>query len=96
MIRNIVVGRLRPGVELTAIQPGLDAVAALAIAGRTDCRVGTDLRLRDDPWDFAITADFVNEASYQAYDHDAEHNRVRAELFAPFCADFARVQFRLD
>lgn len=94
MIRNVVVGRLRPGVELDAIEPGLAAIVALEPRGLLDCRVGRDLRLRDESWDFAITCDFVDEDAYREYDQDLEHNRVRGQLFAPLCSEIARVQFR--
>lgn len=93
MIRNIVVGRLREGLPLDAVRPGLDAILALDPPGRLDCRVGTDLRLRETSWDFAITADFTDEDAYRAYDLEAEHNRIRRELFDPFCEQIARVQF---
>lgn len=95
MIRNVVVGRLRPGVELSEIEPALAAIAGLTLDGLVSCGVGTDLRLREDPWDFAITSDFVDEAAYRAYDQDAEHNRIRREMVAPLVAETVRVQFRL-
>lgn len=93
MIRNVVLGRLHPGVELAAVEPALSAIVALEPAGLLDVRVGTDLRLREESWDFAITSDFEDEASYRAYDSDEEHNRVRQELFSPVCAQIVRVQF---
>ena len=93
MIRNVVVGRLRDGVRRAAIEPALAAVVALDPPGLLDCRVGTDLRLRGGSWDFAITSDFVDEAAYRAYDQEAEHNRVRREVFVPLCVEIVRVQF---
>jgi len=93
VIRNVVVGRLRAGVELSEVQPALAAIKALRPEGLLDCRVGVDARLRDESWDFAITSDFVDEAAYRAYDQEAEHNRVRREMFGPLCAEIARVQF---
>jgi hypothetical protein len=93
MIRNVVLGKLREGVALAAVEPALAAIVALDPPGLLDCRVGTDLRLRDESWDFAITSDFADEAAYRAYDEEAEHNRVRREMFAPVCAEIARVQF---
>ena len=94
VIRNVVLGRLRPGVEPAAVEPALAAIVALRPDGLLDCRVGTDLRLRDGSWDFAITSDFVDEDAYRAYDREAEHNRVRRELFGPLCEEIVRVQFR--
>src|SRR5690242_19454972 len=93
VIRNVVVGRLNPGVELPEIEPGLAAIMALEPRGLLDCRVGRDLRLRDESWDFAITCDFVDAVEYRSYDTDVEHNRIRREMFAPFCSEIARVQF---
>jgi Stress responsive A/B Barrel Domain len=96
VIRNIVVGRLRPGLERTEIEPALAAIARLRPAGLLDCKVGTDLRLRDETWDFAITSDFEDEAAYRGYDADGEHNRIRREMFAPLCRDIVRVQIHVD
>lgn len=96
VIRNVVLGRLRAGVEPAAVEPALAAVAALRPGGLVSCRVGTDLRLRDGSWDFAITSDFVDEDAYRDYDREAEHNRIRREMFGPLCADIVRVQFRVD
>ena len=93
MVRNVVVGRLHPGVDLAAIEPGLAAIVALQPRGLLDCRVGRDLRLRDESWDFAITCDFIDEDAYRSYDQDVEHNRIRREMFAPLCSEIARVQF---
>ena len=93
MIRNVVLGRLRAGVPPAAVEPALAAIVALRPDGLINCRVGLDLRLRDESWDFAITSDFVDAAAYQAYDREAEHNRVRRDLFGPLCADIVRVQF---
>ena len=93
MIRNVVLGRLRAGVDLAAVEPALAAIMALRPEGLIDCRVGIDRRLRAESWDFAITSDFEDEQSYRTYDQDPEHNRVRQELFGPLCADIVRVQF---
>lgn len=93
MIRNVVLGRLRDGVDPEQIEPGLAAIAALQPAGLLDCKVGTDLALREESWDFAITSDFVDADSYRRYDLDEEHNRIRRELVGPLCATIARVQF---
>jgi hypothetical protein len=95
MIRNVVLMRLNPGTDLHAVEPGLKAITELDPPGMVDCKVGTDLRLRDGAWDAAITIDFVDEASYREYDLEDEHNRIRRELFGPYCAEIARVQFAI-
>jgi Stress responsive A/B Barrel Domain len=96
MIRNVVVGRLQPGVERAEVETALAAIAALRPPGLLACHVGTDLRLRGESWDFAITSDFEDEAAYRGYDADEEHNRIRREMFAPLCAQIVRVQIRVD
>ena len=46
-------------------------------------------------WSFALTNDWTDDASYQAYDADTEHNRIRAEMVGPVCRAIARVQFEI-
>jgi hypothetical protein len=93
VIRNVVVGKLHPGVEPAAVRPALDAIAALPVTGCADVRVGLDAGLRAGGWDFAITSDWVDADAYRVYDLDEEHNRIRREMFDPYCARIARVQF---
>lgn len=58
MIRNVVLGRLRPGVPADEVERALQALRDLTVEG-------------------------VDEEAYRTYDRDAEHNRIRAEMFAP-------------
>ena len=95
MIRNVVVGRLRAGVPRETVGEALAAIAALQPEGCLDLQVGTDEGLRPGNWDFSISGDFVDEDAYRRYDLEAEHNRIREELFAPICEEIARIQFRL-
>ena len=94
MIRNVVVGRVREGIARDAVEQALAAIVALDPPGCLDMKVGVDAGLREGNWSFSITADFVDEDAYRAYDAEAEHNRVRRELFDPICDDIVRVQFR--
>jgi predicted RNA methylase len=96
VIRNVVVGRLRPGTDPSAVRPALDAIVALPVEGLLDVRVGLDAGLRNGSGDFAITSDFADAAAYRAYDVDAEHNRIRQEMFGPFCDEMVRVQFEVE
>jgi hypothetical protein len=93
VIRNVVVGRLRPDADPGAVDAALAAIVGLDLPGRLDCRVGRDAGLRAGAWGFAITSDWADAESYRAYDLDPEHNRIRGELFGPLCEDIARVQF---
>jgi len=94
MIRNVVVGRVRPDVPRAQLEEALAAIAALDPEGCLDLRVGVDAGLREGNWSFSITADFTDEDSYRRYDLEEEHNRVRRELIGPICEEIVRVQFR--
>jgi hypothetical protein len=95
VIRNIVVGRLRADADVAVLDAALASMRALRTEGmlRLDC--GRDAGLREEAWDFAITADFVDADAYLRYDTDEEHNRIRRELFAPVSESIVRVQLDL-
>jgi hypothetical protein len=103
VIRNVVVGRLRPAedpaqreADAVLLKQGLAGIAALKFPGLLAMNVGSDLGLRDGGWSFAITNDWQDADSYRVYDADEEHNRLRREIFAPICQDIARVQMQID
>ena len=103
MIRNVVLGRLREAAgpaqqaaDAEMLRTGLAGIAALDLPGCLDMRTGADLGIRAGGWDYAITNDWADEASYRGYDADEEHNRLRREIFAKICQDIARVQFQID
>lgn len=95
MIRNVVVGRVREGVSAEEIERGLQALRDLTVDG-VELRLvaGLDLGLREGNASYSITVDLVDEAAYRIYDADAEHNRIRAEMFAPITETIMRAQFR--
>ena len=92
MIRNVVVGKVRPGVAPEDVEKALDAIMALDPPGCLSMVVGQDAGLREGNWDFTITADFADVDSYRAYDEDDEHNRVRRELVGPIIEQLVRIQ----
>jgi len=103
VIRNVVLGRLRPAedpaqreADAALLQQGLAGIAALSFPGLVAMSVGTDLGLRDGGWSFAIVNDWQDADAYRVYDADEEHNRIRREIIVPICQDIARVQFELD
>lgn len=96
MIRNVVVGRVRPEVPASEVERALQALLDLRVDGvELDMVAGFDLGLRPGNASYAITVDLVDEQAYRIYDADAEHNRIRAELFAPISSSIERIQFRL-
>lgn len=103
MIRNVVLGRLRPAedpaqqeADAALLQQGLAGIAALSFPGLVAMSMGADLGLRDGGWSFAIVNDWQDADAYRVYDADEEHNRIRREIFAKICQDIARVQFEID
>jgi len=102
MIRNGVLGRLRPprdaaqaAADVAALRVGLVGLAE-PYAGLLSCEVGVDAGLREGGCSFAITSDWADVESYQAYDEEPEHHRLRRVVFCPLCPDIARVQFEVD
>ena len=96
MIRNVVVGRVRPGTPHEDVERALRAMREFRMEGVSfRLAAGADAGLRDGNASYAITVDLADEAAYRAYDADAEHNRIRRELFAPIAEHIERVQFRL-
>ena len=96
MIRNVVVGTLRPGVPPEQVESALQALRELAMDGvPVGIVAGHDLGLREGNASYCLTVDFRDEDAYRAYDRDEEHNRIRRDLFAPMSESIQRIQFRL-
>jgi Stress responsive A/B Barrel Domain len=93
MIRNVVMGRLRPDADPGLLDEGLAGLRALRVEGMVSLDCGRDAQLREGNWDYAITADFVDIGAYRRYDDDEEHNRLRREAFGPVSEQIVRVQF---
>jgi hypothetical protein len=96
VIRNVVVGRVRPGVEADEVEKALQALRELRVEG-VEIRMvsGVDLGLREGNAGYAITVDLDDEEAYRIYDRDPEHHRLRTKLFVPISESIERVQFRL-
>jgi len=56
-------------------------------------RFGDDLRLRDDNFDFVVTADFDSLDNFVFYRDHPDHQKAIAELIAPIITARAAVQF---
>jgi len=94
MVRNVVMVKLAAGADAGEVAKLQDRLRGLSCPGTVSYTVGDDLGLRDGNWSFGIVADFADEDSYRAYDLDAEHNRIRAEL-ARHVEQIARLQYAL-
>jgi len=96
MIRNVVMGRLHPGADTDRLDEGLACLRRLQIEGMLTLQCGRDAGLREGNWDYALTADLVDEKAYRRYDEDEEHNRIRRELLGPVSEQVVRLQFAVD
>jgi hypothetical protein len=96
VIRNVVVGRVRPGTPLEDVEAALQALRDLRVDGVEFRMVsGVDAGLREGNASYAITVDLADEQAYRVYDADPDHNRIRREMFAPISERIERVQFRV-
>jgi hypothetical protein len=95
MIRHVVLFRWKP--EATNEQKQLVAAELRRlpplVASIQSLEIGVDAGLNEGNADFAVTADFDDEAGYRAYvDHPA-HRAVVAKYIAPIVADRLAAQF---
>lgn len=93
MIRQIVLVQLLPDAPPDAV-PGM-AAALLALrtefAQIKDMRVGEDLRVRPDNYDFGYTADFATFDDYLAFREDERHWETIRTAVTPYVAERAGV-----
>jgi heme-degrading monooxygenase HmoA len=73
--------------ELTALAPRL--------AGLRAYHAGRDAGLVEGNYDFAVVADFDDEASYLAYRDHPEHQDIIGRLSRPHVTSRAAVQFEI-
>jgi hypothetical protein len=92
MIRNVVLVRLKPGVDPAHIDALFQALEEMPAPGRTAFWMGRDAGLREGNMDLAIIGDFVDEAAYRAYDADERHNEIRRTMIAPIAESVERCQ----
>ncbi len=59
-------------------------------------QVGLDAGLVDGNWDGVAVADCDDVAGWEAYNADAEHQRIIAELIRPILADRAAIQYEVS
>jgi hypothetical protein len=96
MIRHVAMFRWTP--EATAEQKAKAAseIAKLPAIVPTilGFAIGADAGINEGNADFAVTADFDDEAGYLAYRDDPAHRAMIAEHITPITAVRSAVQFR--
>ena len=71
--------------ELTALAPTVPSVRGFVI--------GADAGLAPGNFDFAVTADFDDEAGFFAYRDNPAHREIVARVIVPITAERVAVQF---
>lgn len=98
MIRQIVLVRLLPDAPPDAV-PKM-AAALLALRAEfpqiKDMRVGEDLRVRPDNYDFGYTADFTTFHDYLTFREDERHWETIRTAVAPYLAERAGVVMEIS
>ena len=98
MLRHVVMFRWKPGTgvaDLAALERALAELPAQVPEIRA-YRFGRDAGLVQGNFDFAIVADFADEAAWRRYvDHPA-HQKLVAERVRPILQERAAAQVRVD
>jgi Stress responsive A/B Barrel Domain len=95
MIRHTVLFRWKPEATDEEKQQVANEVAKLPsmVPSIRAFAFGADAGLVEGNFDFAVTADFEDEAGYYAYRDDPGHRDVIARYILPVSAQRAAVQF---
>lgn len=96
MIRHVVMCQFRDDTPQSTIDQLLQAIGAVRTKGMRSLTFGMDLGLRDGNASYCLVADFDDAEAYGRFDADPEHQRIRAEIVAPFVVSATRVQFVLS
>jgi hypothetical protein len=93
MLRHILLIRLKPGVTADQVDAFARAIASVPFAARHNIVVGRDIGARPGNMDLAVSNDFPDESTFQAWGDNPEHVRVRNELLSPIAEQIERCLF---
>jgi hypothetical protein len=95
MIRHVVLFRWK--AEATEAQKALVATELAKLPAIVPAivgfAIGADARISEGNADFAVTADFEDEAGFLAYRNDPTHRAIVADHIIPILAERTAVQF---
>ena len=95
MFRHMVMFRFADGTtdeQKEAMRAALTRLPELIPEIRA-YRFGADQGLRDDNFDFGVTADFDDKDSFLVYRDHPDHQKVIADLISPIVTARAGMQF---
>jgi hypothetical protein len=95
MIRHTVLFRWTEQATAEQKQAAHDQLAKLPslVPSVRAFAIGADAGVNQGNYDFAVTADFDDQAGYLAYRDDPGHRDIVARFIAPILAERAAVQF---
>jgi heme-degrading monooxygenase HmoA len=96
MFSHVVVFRFKPCTtdqQVDAIEQGMAGLPA-RLPGMRSYAFGRDLGIVEGNGDFAVVAEFDDEAAWLVYQKDDEHRRVIEQLIVPVTAERHAVQLR--
>ncbi|HET7489674.1 MAG TPA: Dabb family protein [Acidimicrobiales bacterium] len=95
MFRHVALFKWQPGVTADQIDEVRRALGGLpaVIAELRGYRVGADAGLTGGNWDFAVVADFDDEAGWRTYTDHPAHQKVGSEVVRPLLEARAAVQY---
>jgi hypothetical protein len=97
MIRHIVVFRWKPGTTSEQVSQIADELRTLPgrIPEIKAYHCGPDAGITPGVADFAVTADFDDEAGYVTYRDHPDHKEIIARLITPLIAERSPIQIVL-
>ncbi|MCC7367804.1 MAG: Dabb family protein [Chloroflexi bacterium] len=97
MIRHVIMVKFKPDAPAGGLRflHNFWEESRTRYRGMLGLTYGPDAGLRDGNWTTLAVFDFADEASFRAFDADAYHNEVRAQLPANGVEQAVRCQIRL-
>jgi len=95
MIRHVSIFTLKEGADVAVIDRALDELQRI-VPGPISSTYGRDAGLRAGNGGYATCFDFVDEATYRAWDTNPDHEGIRREKILPLLSGVARCQFRVS
>ncbi|MFJ9929067.1 MULTISPECIES: Dabb family protein [Streptomyces] len=95
MLHHVIALRFHEGTTASDIQRMADGLLGLkdVIGTIRSMRMGRDLQIRPDNFEFASLIEFDDEAGYLEFRDHPAHQRVVRELIQPIMAERAGVVF---
>jgi hypothetical protein len=97
VIRHLAMFRWKPGVtpdQVASVTAALDRMLATVDTIRRYDH-GPDQGFGTSGWDYAVMAEFDDEAGWRAYDEHPDHDQLRREVISPLAEERANIQIRV-